>query len=198
MTRRFFKALVALAVVPLTMAPTAAQAAPLDATSVYTAFFGAGGPITPPDANGDSFGSLFDGGTVTGAFNSQPVPNAGRGMVWTFNYVVHTRTGVMEGTGTAICNPCTVAGLAGAVSFTVTESGHGTLTACGVDVCPLITIDRGTWTISGATGALMSIAGSGSWTQAPNLPNRFLTGSILLSAGCDATGNGSGNDECQQ
>jgi hypothetical protein len=198
MTRRFLKPLVSLAALAFAIMPTAAQAAPLDATSVYTAGFGGGGPVTPPDANGDSFGSFFDGGTIAGAFNAQVVPNANRGMVWMFNYVVHTRTGILEGTGTAICNQCMVAGLAGTVSFTVTESGHGTLSSCGLQLCAQITIDGGTWAISGATGALMGITGSGSWTQSLLLNKRFLTGSILLSAGCDSTGNGNGNDQCEQ
>jgi hypothetical protein len=197
MTRRFLKPLVSLAALAFAIMPTAAQAAPLDATSVYTAVFGGGGGVTPPDANGDSFGSNGDGGPITGAFNAQVVPNANRGMVWMFNYVVHTRTGVVQGTGTAICNQCTVAGLTGTVNFTVTASGHGTVISCGLQLCAQITIDGGTWAISGATGALMGITGSGSWT--PALPaTRLLTGSILLSAGCDSTGNGNGNDQCEQ
>jgi hypothetical protein len=198
MTRRFLKPFVSLAALAFAITPTAVQAAPLDATSVYTAVFGSGGSITPPDANGDSFGSIFDGGPITGAFNSQVAPNGNRGMVWMFNYVVHTRTGIVQATGTAICNQCTVAGLAGTVNFTVTESGHGTVISCGPQLCPQITFDGGTWAISGATGALMGIAGSGSWTQSLLLNKRFLTGSILLSAGCDSTGNGNGNDQCEQ
>jgi hypothetical protein len=54
MTRRFLKPLVSLAAVALTILPVAAQAAPLHATSAYTAGYGGALVFTPPDANGDS------------------------------------------------------------------------------------------------------------------------------------------------
>jgi hypothetical protein len=199
MTRRFLKALVPLAAVALTIMPIPAQAAPLDATSVYTALRGAAPLVTPPDAHGDSFGLNIDGGSVTGAFNGGATGT--HTMEWRINYVVHTRTGIVKGTGTVVCDLCTVAGLTGTISFTVTESGHGTVVSCGPDCFFALRTVVGTWTISGATGALVGIRGSGRWTETFPIAaplTRFLTGSILLSAGCDTTGNGSGNHQCEQ
>ncbi len=172
MSRRFLVPLVSLAALAFAIMPVGAAAAPLDASSVYTAERAVGGPVTPPDANGDSFGRTSDGGPITGAFNGR--------MGWQFEFVLHTRTGILEGTGTASCDPCSVAGLTGTVSFTVTESGHGPVVGCGPFLC---FVEGGTWKTTAATGALVGIAGAGDWTQA--VPSRFLTGSIFLATAGD-------------
>ena len=184
MTGGLLKLLVSLVAVSFAIIPVATAAASLNASSVYTAQRGAGGPVTAPDANGDSFGQFGDGGPITGAFNG-PIG-------WHFNYVVHTRTGLMEGTGTATCDPCTVAGLTGAVTFTVTQSGPGSVFSCAPNYCAQFTVVSGTWAIAGATGALAGITGAGNWAEANH--SRFLTGSISLSNDCDDDGDG--DDEC--
>jgi hypothetical protein len=142
----------------------------LNASSVYTPQRGSGGTWTAPDANGNSFGGQRDGGPITGAFNG--------GMGWQFDFVLHTTTGVVDGTGTASCDPCSVAGLTGTVSFSLTESGHGSLVSCDPFLCAAIAIDGGTWQITSATGNLAAISGSGSWTQDAN-GSRVMSGSVL-------------------
>ncbi len=184
MLRRYLVALVSLAALAFAIMPVGAAAAPLDASSVYIAMRGFGGPPTPPDANGDAFGSMGDDGSISGALNGLPPSSV---MRFQFDYVLHTRTGIVEGTGAAFCYSCSVAGLIGSLSFTVTASGHGSLVSG-------VTLDGGTWKITGATGALVGIAGAGNWTEA--FPRRFLTGSILFP-GCDTTGDGNGDDQCK-
>lgn len=173
--------------------PIAAQAQAPIAASVYTAQYFAGSALSPPDPNGDRFFFAKDIGPISGGFNGR--------MNWVLNYVWHTRTGIVDGTGAGICDPCTVNGLIGTVNFTLTASGHGSLVSCppSPSPCPLITIVGGTWTISSATGALVGLTGSGTWTQTvlSNVLNRFLSGSAR-PAGCDSSGNLSGNQQCKQ
>jgi len=189
MNRRYLKPLVSLAAVAFAAMPIAAQAQATIAPSMYTAMKGAGGPVTPPDANGDSFGQLGDWGPVTGGFNGS--------MDWRLNYVVHTRTGLVDGTGTVVCDPCTVNGLSGTINIAVTITGQATVVFCGPpNLCADFTSLGGTWTIASGTGALVGLTGSGTWTQLPATRNRLLSGSA--PAGCDATGNWSGNHQCKQ
>jgi len=143
----------------------------LDASSLYTPLRGSGGPFTPPDANGDSFGGFRDGGPITGGFNG--------GMAWQFSLVLHTTTGVVDGTGSAVCDPCSVAGLTGTVSLTLTESGHGSLVSCDPFLCAAIVLDGGTWQITGGAGDLAAISGSGNWTQEAD-GSRVFGGSLLV------------------
>ncbi len=153
----------------------------LDASSVYTLLRGFGGPLGPPDANGDRIGSTGDGGSITGAFSYPgtcvPVfPNTACfnfGMLF-LGYVLHTSTGIAQGTGPATCDPCSVGGHAGTVSFTATMVGH-LVTFNGLDFAA---IDGGTWQISSATGDLAAISGSGTWTQETN-GTRAFHGSLL-------------------
>jgi hypothetical protein len=185
MSRRFLVPLVSVVALAFAILPVGAAAAPLDASSVWTAQKGSGGPVTPPDANGDSFGGTRDGGSITGAFNGL--------MGWNLDFVLHTTTGVVDGAGMAVCDPCTVAGLTGNVSFTLTWSGHGSLINCGgTFLCAVITGKAGTWNITGATGALVGIAGAGAWTEA--FPSRFLTGSIFLPGAGDQPITASGTN----
>jgi hypothetical protein len=79
----------------------------------------------------------------------------------TFNYLVHPSTGMVDGTGTASCDPCVVAGLTGKVSFTTTVVGHELVNEFGV----FGVYDSGTWKIATATGDLAAISGEGTWTQ---------------------------------
>lgn len=145
----------------------------LDASSVFTGLRGAGGPPGPPDANGDSTGGGFDSGVITGAFSGAP-PD-GFNFVMFLNYVLHRPTGVAEGTGTALCDPCLVGGLTGTVSFTTTVIGH----AIEFDGMTFVAYDSGTWQINAATGDLAAISGSGTWTQgAGNV--RMFAGTIVL------------------
>ncbi len=145
----------------------------LDASSTYPAQRGSGGPWTAPDANGDSFGFRTDGGPVIGAFNG--------GLGWQFSFVLHTTTGIVDGTGTASCGTCSVAGLVGSVTFALTASGNGSLVSCDPFVCGDIVVDGGTWEITGATGDLAAISGSGTWTEEiVSVPTRVISGSIRI------------------
>jgi hypothetical protein len=154
----------------------------LDASSVYTALRGFGGPLGPPDANGDRTGSTGDGGFITGAFSlpgtcvPQP-PNTdcfNFGMLF-LGYVLHTTTGLAQGNGTATCDPCSVAGLTGTLSFSTTVVGHA-VTSDGV---VFVAFDGGTWQITSGTGDLAAISGAGTWT--PGAGNtRVLAGKVLF------------------
>ena len=142
----------------------------LDAASVYTPLSGAGGPVSPPDANGDGIGSTIDGGVITGAFSAQPV---GFGMLF-LGDVLHYPTGIAHGTGTALCDPCLVGGVTGTVSFTTTVVGHAVV----FNGMTFVAYDGGTWQITGGTGALASISGSGTWTQEAD-GTRVFAGTIV-------------------
>jgi hypothetical protein len=153
----------------------------IDASSVYTLLRGFGGPVGPPDANGDRIGSTGDGGSITGAFSLPgtcvPVfPNTdcfNFGMLF-LGYVLHTTTGLAEGNGTAICDPCSVGGLAGTVSFSTTLVGH----AVTFNDLVFVALDGGAWQITGATGNLAGISGSGHWSPGPS-NTRVFDGSLL-------------------
>jgi hypothetical protein len=152
----------------------------IDASSVYTLLRGFGGPVGPPDANGDRIGSTGDGGSITGAFSLPgtcvPVfPSTdcfNFGMLF-LGYVLHA-TGLADGNGTAICDPCSVGGLTGTVSFSTTLVGHA-VTFNGLD---FVALDGGTWQINAGTGDLAAISGSGTWTQQAN-GTRTFSGSVL-------------------
>ena len=151
----------------------------IDASSVYTPLRGFGGPVGAPDANGDRIGSTGDGGLITGAFSvpSTCVPvfpntECGNFEMLFLGYVVHA-TGIAEGNGTASCDPCSVGGLTGTVRFSTTAVGHS------VVIGDLVfgVLDSGTWTITGATGNLAAISGSGTWTQEADR-SRIFRGSL--------------------
>lgn len=154
----------------------------LDASSVYTPLRGFGTPLSPPDANGDSFGSFGDGGFITGAFSFPPpcVPPFPNTICFNFGmqvlgYVLHTTTGLAQGNGTATCDPCSVGGVVGTVNFAVTVVGHAiTLSDGSVGVA----FDPGTWQITSGTGGLAAISGSGHWTFNAD-GTRAFSGSIL-------------------
>jgi hypothetical protein len=153
----------------------------LDASSVYTPLRGFGGPLSPPDANGDRIGSLADGGSITGAFSfpGTCIPGFPNTVCFNFGmqflgYVFHTSTGIAQGTGPASCDPCSVGGHAGTVSFTATMVGH-LVTFNGLD---FVALDGGTWQITNAGGDLAGISGSGTWTEQPD-GTRAFHGSVL-------------------
>lgn len=153
----------------------------LDASSVYTAVRGAGGPAGPPDANGDSTGGSFDGGVISGGFSIPAgcVPNPPNTSCFNFSmqfqYVLHTTTDTVEGTGTAACNPCSVGGLNGTVRFTTTVVGD----AVEVNGLFFPVYEGGTWQITSGTDALGAISGSGTWTPGPDAERTF-AGQILI------------------
>jgi hypothetical protein len=155
----------------------------IDATSVYAALRGFGGPLSPPDANGDRVGSTGDGGLITGAFGPGPCvpqpPNTfclNFGMLF-LGYVLHTTTGLAQGNGTATCDLCSVAGHTGTVSFSTTVVGH----AVTFDDSVFVAFDGGTWQITGGTGDLAAISGSGTWVPGPgNTNTRVFAGRILF------------------
>jgi hypothetical protein len=152
-----------------------------DASSVYTPLKGFGGPVSPPDANGDGIGSFADGGLITGAFSlpSTCVPQfpntqcSNFGMQF-FGYVLHYATGMAEGSGPATCDPCSVGGRTGTVNFAATMVGH----AVTIDGLVFVAIDGGTWQIISATGDLATISGSGHWTEQAD-GTRAFSGSIV-------------------
>ena len=148
----------------------------LDASSLYTPLRGFGGPLSPPDANGDETGSFGDGGSITGAFSfpsSCVTPCFNFGMQF-LGYVLHTSTGLAQGTGPATCDPCSVNGHVGTISFAMTMVGH----AATFDGFVFVAVDGGTWQITGATGDLAGVSGSGTWTENPDNTRPF-HGSIL-------------------
>jgi hypothetical protein len=149
----------------------------LDASSVFTAQIGAGGPAGPPDANGNLPGGTFDGGIITGAFSapSSCVPPFCGNFSMRFSYLVHPSTGMVDGTGTAACDPCVVAGLTGTASLTTTVVGHELMV--GGLVFGLY--DSGTWQIATATGDLAAISGAGTWTEGTG-HTRLFAGKIFL------------------
>jgi hypothetical protein len=153
----------------------------VDASSVYTALRGFGGPVGPPDANGDRIGSTGDGGIITGAFSFAGVcvpqyPNTdcfNFGMQF-LGYVLHP-TGLAEGNGTATCDPCAVAGHTGTLTFATTLVGH----AVTINGMTFVALDGGTWRITSGTGDLAAISGVGTWT--PGAGNtRSFSGKVLL------------------
>lgn len=145
----------------------------LDASSLFTGLRGAGGPPGTPDANGDSTGGSFDGGVITGAF-SGAAPD-GFNFAMFFTYVLHRPTGIANGTGTALCDPCLVGGLTGTVGFDTTVVGH----AFVVNGMTFVAYDNGTWHINAATGQLAALSGSGTWTEGSG-HTRVFAGTILL------------------
>jgi hypothetical protein len=154
----------------------------IDASSVYTPERGFGTPLSAPDANGDSFASFGDGGIITGGFSFPPTcPNnppitfcVNFGMT-VLGYVLHTTTGLAQGSGTAMCDPCSVGGNAGTVNFAVTLAGHEITLPDGTVG---IAFDPGTWQITSATGGLAAISGFGNWTENAD-GTRSFSGSIL-------------------
>jgi hypothetical protein len=153
----------------------------IDASSLYTMLRGFGGPLSPPDANGDRIGSTGDGGLITGAFSVPstcvPLPPntfcSNFGMLF-LGYVLHTTTGMADGNGTATCDPCSVGGLTGTVSFSTTLVGH----AVTFDGDVFVAFDGGNWQITTGTGDLAAISGSGTWTQQAD-GTRTFSGSVL-------------------
>lgn len=153
----------------------------IDASSVYTPLRGFGGPLGPPDSNGDEIGSLGDGGSITGAFSfpGTCVPGFPNTVCFNFGmqflgYVLHTSTGLAEGTGPATCDPCAVGGHAGTVSFATTMVGH----AVTFNGFVFVALDGGTWHITTASGGLAGVSGSGTWTENSD-GTRAFHGSIL-------------------
>lgn len=145
----------------------------LDASSIFTGFRGAGGPPGTPDANGDSTGGSFVAGVITGAFSGAPPDGFNFAMF--FNYVLHNPTGIANGTGTAVCDPCLVGGLTGTLGFATTLVGHAVV----VNGMTFVAYDNGTWRINAATGQLAAISGSGTWTEGSG-NTKVLAGTILL------------------
>jgi hypothetical protein len=124
----------------------------------------------------------INNGLITGTFNS-PQSSAGCGgttfrmfQTFTFQNVAGQGNPFAVGTGTATCNPCTVAGQAGTVSFVLTVLGPATVdpsTGLPNGVQSL----GGTWTIAGATGGLTGLTGQGIYNStAANL----FTGTIVM------------------
>ncbi len=153
----------------------------MDASSVYTLLRGFGGPLSPPDANGDRVASTGDGGVITGAlsFGGTCVPQFPNTVCFNFGmlflgYVLHTTTGVADGTGTASCDPCSVGGRIGTLSFATTLVGH----PVPFDGDVFVAFDGGTWQITSGTGDLAATSGSGTWTQQANGIRTF-SGSTL-------------------
>jgi hypothetical protein len=121
-------------------------------------------------------------GLITGTFNS-PQSSAGCGgttfrmsQTFTFQNVAGQGNPFAVGTGTATCNPCTVAGRTGTVNFVLTVLGPATVdpsTGLPNGVQSL----GGAWTITGATGGLAGMTGQGIYDSTP-----IFTGTIVMPA----------------
>lgn len=135
------------------------------------------GPQGPPGSAGLPVYFLFIGtcgsgsassfnafGGVAGTFSS-PAP----GCVGAFSFQMHETFSVQNvnggggpyaiGSGTASCNPCTVAGRVGEIDFTLSTVGPVTTDSNGNPNGPGFL--NGTWVITSATGGLVGLTGRG-------------------------------------
>jgi hypothetical protein len=89
------------------------------------------------------------------------------GRSWTPQNFDGTGGTYVIGTGTAVCNPCIVAGRTGSVTFALSVLGLGE-----VSVGPILAdLAGGAWTITSATGGLTGLTGQGTYGQQLTRPN---------------------------
>jgi hypothetical protein len=144
---------------------------------------GPAGPPAPPGLSGTPVYSLFvegcgggpangqdDFGFITGTFSSSLVQNptsCGGSFEmhrnWTFQNLTGPGGPYAIGTGTALCNPCTVGGFTGSVSFGLTVLSVVQTNDSG----PFTVNLGGAWTITEATGALAGLTGQGTYSGNP-------------------------------
>ncbi len=85
----------------------------------------------------------------------------------------------MLGTGTAICDPCTVRGLTGAVTFDLSVAGLAETDTQG-NVNSDLT--GGTWTITSATGGLTGLTGRGTYGLEPVRGLNVTTADVFIGS----------------
>jgi hypothetical protein len=138
------------------------------------------GPTGPAGSTGLPVYFLFTGfcgsgnssqineyGFVTGTFNSPLASGCVTGTSFQRHrtYTVVNLNGpggpLAVGTGTATCNPCTVSGRTGSVSFTLTVVGPEQTDSAGNPIGGVLI--GGTWTITAATGELAGLTGQGTY-----------------------------------
>lgn len=128
--------------------------------------------VVIPVCGNAAFGTqIVMNGGISGTFNA-PVQAPGHdscgtaafqmALTWSFQNLTGPGLPLAVGSGTALCDPCTVAGLTGALNFTLTMVSLATVDASGVPTGP--NDIGGTWTISGATGGLAGITGQGTYS----------------------------------
>ncbi len=109
----------------------------------------------------------IDNGSIFGTFNS-PIGTGCPGSTFkeTRTWVVQNLNGPGEpvaiGSGTAVCDPCTVAGRTGSVNLALTVVGQASLDATGAPNG--LQSLGGTWTVVGATGGLAGLTGQGTYS----------------------------------
>jgi hypothetical protein len=125
------------------------------------------------DFGSGSATSLRDYGSISGTFNAPHRIQSRLGehseggfrmsRTWTFEDLTGEQGPYLaEGTGTATCDPCSVAGRTGVVTFDLTVLGTATLDENGVPEAAENL--GGVWTISGATGELEGLQGRGTYS----------------------------------
>jgi hypothetical protein len=147
----------------------------LDAHSVL-AVLGGGAGCLGPDGNGDLTCTEGASGCISGAFNT-PAPACpfGTSSFRYMNQYVWHPDGTALGDGTAVCSGCVVAGRTGEVDFISTGQGQVPQSPDNV-----LILSSGTWRISSATGALLGLSGSGTWSFDPTTFNHVYSGTISL------------------
>jgi hypothetical protein len=124
-------------------------------------------------------------GGISGTFNAPVIVPGGTGclgsvgfklfLTWDFQNLGGPGGPLAVGSGTAVCDPCTVAGRTGTVNFALTVLGLASVDASGVpDGAQQL---GGSWTIVGATGNLAGLTGQGTYTDQPPI---VFTGTVTL------------------
>jgi hypothetical protein len=120
---------------------------------------------------------LFGNGFIFGTFNSPVATSCGTApfrmmQTWVVQNLNGPGAPIAIGSGTAVCDPCTVAGRSGAVSLALTVVGQELLDASGT---PTGTFSLGgTWTVVVATGGLSGLSGQGTYS------GFVFTGTVVL------------------
>jgi hypothetical protein len=124
---------------------------------------------------------MFTNGGISGTFNAPALAPGHTGcgsasfqmsLSWGFQNLTGPGLPVAIGSGTALCDPCTVAGLTGRVNFALTVVGLASVDTSGV---PNGTNGLGgTWTIVGATGGLAGLTGQGTYSASLSTPFVFI------------------------
>jgi hypothetical protein len=115
---------------------------------------------------------FFTNGGISGTFNAPALAPGHTGcgsasfqmsLNWSFQNLTGPGAPIAVGSGTALCDPCTVAGVTGTLNFALTVAGLASVDASGV---PNGVNDLGgTWTIIGAAGGLAGLTGQGTYSS---------------------------------
>lgn len=138
-------------------------------TAAYSVVVGVCGASPPTNLN-------INGG-ISGTINAPVGTTCGgsgfqMSLSWGFQNLTGPGGPVAIGSGTALCDPCTVAGRTGTVNFALTVVGLASVDASGVPTG--INGLGGKWTIVGATGGLAGLTGQGTYSASASTPFAFI------------------------